>query len=437
MEVSVETTENLKRRLTVSLPLENIDSEVSKRLKSMVRTTRLNGFRPGKVPLRVIQKKFGTQVRSEVIGEQMHDSFNNAVEKEKLKIVSRPDFKMSENSSNEVLSYTAEFEVYPEITVNIDDIKVEKDLAEVTDSDIDSMLETLRKQRTTWNNVEREIQTNDRVEINLTEKVADNEDSRTEDMFIEIGSKRFLEGFDEGLIGAKVGDTVELDLDYPEKFHSEALASKDTHFSVIIKGVAEANVPEIDDEFIKSFGNDKGLEDFRKEIHGNMSRELEQALKRQLKENLLNALLEKNEVDVPEVLIQSEAQHMLDEMHKDLEKQGIDQEKLDLSSEMFKVAATKRVRLSVILGEISNANKIEAQQEQIDIAMQQISSTYENPAEVIDWIKSDEKYMSNITASVREEAIVNWVLANVEVVEKESSLSSIMEKQQRMMNKAI
>jgi trigger factor len=437
MQVSVEVTQGLKRRMTVGVPKAKIDQEVQQRLASLARTSRINGFRPGKVPVRVIQQKFGSRVREEVIRETVQSSFQEAVSQEKLRPAGFPEIEFLQGLENaqEDLSYAADFEVYPEISrVNLEGVVIERPSAEIGDADVDKMLDTLRKQAVRWERVDRPAQNEDRLTVDYTSTVDGQvfAEGSAKDQPVVLGSGRMLEGFEEGLVGAVAGATVELNLHFPEDYRRTELAGKPTHISVTVHGVEAPVLPELDADFAKGFGVDSGIDDFRREVRNNMQRELDKAIKSQVKQHVLDALLAANEIEVPQALVDNESQRLAHAMREDLRSQGLTQEHLDaleLRPEAFAERARKRVVLGLLISELVKANQLQADADAVRQMVEELASSYEDPASVVKWFYSDRQRLGEVEANVLEEKVVAWILGQVTINDKAESFDQVMARQ--------
>ncbi|MDX1346318.1 MAG: trigger factor, partial [Sedimenticolaceae bacterium] len=337
MQVSVETLEGLQRKMTVQLPVEKVNEIVDDKLRTIAKQVRLDGFRPGKVPLKVVRQRFGDHVRQEAYGELIQKTFYEAASGEKLNPAGEPRIEVNDDDSG--FSYTAEFEVVPEVTLNdLSDATLERTTAEVTDADLDEMLEKLRKQRVTWNKVERAAQDGDQVTVSFVGKVdgEEFEGGSAHNVPIELGAGRMIEGFEQGLLGASAGEERTVHLNFPDDYQAEHLAGKPASFEITVNEVAEAVMPELDEEFAKAFGVEEGgLEKLRADIRENMERELRQKLRSRNKEKVMDLLLEKNDFTVPQALIDSEAQRLKEEMKQQMQGQS----SVDLPLDIFREQA--------------------------------------------------------------------------------------------------
>lgn len=435
MQVSVESTGTLGRRLTVEVGEEQIAEAVKSRLQNMTRTVKLKGFRPGKVPLRVVQQHYGKQVRQEVVGEVLQSSFYEAITQEKLKPAGVPDFEPKSSEEGKGLEYTATFEIYPEVQVaSMADQTIEKQVATITDSDVDAMLETIRKQNQTWEVVDRQAKEGDQVRMDYQGTIEGKpfEGGDGKDMTVELGQGRMIAGFEDGLIGAKAGDSLTLNLTFPEAYHAKELAAKPVEFSVTVNTVAEAVLPEVDEDFAKRLGMaDGGLETMRSEIQENMQRELDANVKSKFKRAVMDKLLEANELDIPQTLVENESQALLAQMKQNLERQGMRTEDTgSLQSDMFDEQARRRVILGLLMVEIVKANNLKAEPTKIRQMVEEIARPYEHPEEMVKWYYADKHRLAEVESMVVDEIVVEWLAGQATIVEKEISFKELMHPEQ-------
>ena len=435
MEVSVENTGKLERKVHVELPEERVSTEINNRLKNLTKTTKVQGFRPGKVPLKVIQSRYGVQVRKEVVGELVQSSFYEAITQENLKPAGPPQINDIADETGKNLAYTATFEIYPEVKLKpVSGLNLEKPVCEISDEDINKMIELLRKQRRETKPVERTVEDGDIVDINF-EGFVDGEafeGGKAENYHLEIGSKSFIAGFEEGLIGKLAGDDVTLKVTFPEDYGNEKLKGKPAEFKVAINVVNEPVLPEIDAAFMENFGVKDGKEEtFRNELRRNMEREVELTLRRQIKDKVFESLNESNSIDLPESMVANEQHRVRHEMENNLKQQGLDVAALDKADpELFNAQAKKRVNLQLIVGEIIKQNELKADPAKVRQMIEQAAAGYEDPGAVVNWYYSDQKNMAEVEALALEDDVVDWVLANAKVNEKTCSFDEIMNKGQ-------
>ena len=405
MQVSVENTGGLERRVKVQVPAERIDQEVDSRLQSMKATARLDGFRPGKVPLGVIEKKYGTLVRQEVMQQVIHSTLQDALTQEGLRPVAEPRIDPVKSLPGRPLEYVATFEVFPEITAPIDyGFRVTRPVVEIGEEDIDAMLEKLRKQRATWKAVDRAAQSNDQVVIDFEGTIGGQtfSGSKGEKMPLVLGSNTMVSGFEDQLTGAGAGEERTLRVTFPADYPSREIAGKDVDFSVRIHSVSEMLLPDLDDDFARAFGvADKGIEGLRQEVAANMQRELKQLVKADLKDQVFSGLLERNPVEVPRSMISDEAARLqAQQTNQSGSSSGLEQD------------AERRVRLGVLVTAIVKQNSIQIDPHRVRETVETIAASYEKPEEVVQWYYGNQEMLGNIQSAVIEEQAVEWVLEN-------------------------
>jgi len=426
MQVSVEATGTLGRRMTVQVPADGIDLEVENRLKSLSRTARVSGFRPGKVPLKVVQQRYGRQVHLEVAGDVMSRTLQEALSQQNLRPAGEPKLEPRTVEMGRALEYVAVFEVYPEFEpASLSGAVIEKPVATVSDSDIDNMLAKLRQQRANWEPVERAAQSGDQVTVDFTGTVegAEFAGGSGTGMAVEIGSKRLIDGFEEKLIGAKAGDEITMDLRFPDTYHSVDVAGKPVRFKVKVKQVSGLKLPEITDEFAKSLGVDSAAA-LRDEVAKNMRRELDQMIQAVTKERAFNYLLEKNAIEVPKALLDDEIDRLANEAHEQL---GGNRQSVKLPRDLFEARANRRVALGLIIGEIIKRNGIQVDPERVRRTVETLSASYENPEEVVKWYYENREALGSAQSLVLEEQVMEWILGQAQVEEKTCSFDELTE----------
>jgi trigger factor len=427
MQVAVEVKDGLERIITVDLPANDLEKEVQSRLQNLSRTTKLNGFRPGKIPFSVIKQRFGEQVNAEVLNKKVQETFYQAVTQEKLRPAGVPEIEQVKNDDKETVSYTAKFEIYPEFEIaSIEGSEFEKPIVNIVDADIDSTIENIRKQQQHFHSVEREVQKDDRVTINFTGTIDGEgfEGNEGKEVPLVIGSKQMIEGFEEGLTGAKAGDDLTLDLNFPEEYHFEKVAGKAVEFKVSLIKVEEPHLPELNEEFFKLFGVTEGTEDaFRAEVKKNMEVELEKNTNAKMKNSVMERVLELNQIEIPKALIQDEAKNIAEQMKKQYQVQG---NNLDQDLSLFEGEAKKRVSLGLILSEVVKKNEIKVSDEELKEKISAIAESYENPQEVINYYLDDQQRKIEMESIVLEEKVVDWAYAQSKVNEKEYSFTEFM-----------
>ena len=424
MQVSVETLEGLQRKMTVQLPAEKVNEIVDNKLRTIAKQVRLDGFRPGKVPLKVVKQRFGDHARQEAYGELIQSTFYEAATGEKLNPAGEPKIDVKDDESG--FSYTAEFEVVPEVKLNdIAGATLERTTAEVADADVDEMLEKLRKQRVTWNKAERAAQDGDQVTVSFIGKVdgEEFEGGSAQNVPIELGSGRMIEGFEQGILGASAGEERTIYVDFPDDYQAENLAGKPATFEITVSEVAEPVLPEMDDEFAKAFGVEEGgLDKLRADIRENMERELSQKLKSQNKEKVMDLLLETNVFTVPQAMIDSEAQRLKEETKQQMQGQS----SVDLPLDIFREQAERRVKLGMLVAAIVDEHKIEVDEERVRSTVDDFAASYESPQELKDWYYADNERLNPVRNLVLEDQVVDWVASQVNVVDKQSSFQELV-----------
>ncbi len=436
MQISVETEGPFQRIMKVVVPEQQIATELDSRLKSMTKTTRVQGFRPGRVPLKIIRQRYATQVRQEVIGQLVQSSFYEAVSREKLKLAGRPTIAPLEDRRGQGLAYTATFEIMPNVTLQpVAGLSIEKPVCEIQAADIDQMIENLRQQHRTAREVERVAARGDVVNIDFHGTVAgeDFAGGTAEGMVLELGSKRLLEGMEDGLIGKQAGDEVGLDLRFPEPYHEPQLAGKPVHFEIKVNAVSELVKPELNDQFFQTVGVNTGGEPaFRKAIRQQMQKELDTALRNKTRDAAMDSLYEANEMPLPNALVEAEIQRMQQQFSDKLKAQGLPVHEIEKLSEptLFEPQARKRVALQLLAGEIIAANALQARPEAVRTLIEQNAANYEDSSAVINWYYSDEKRLAEVKAIVLEDAVVEWLLTHARVTERPLSFDEIVNNRQ-------
>lgn len=435
MRVSVETTSGLERRLTVGVPADRVDSAVNKRLQDAARNVRLPGFRPGKVPMKVMKQRFGAGVRQEVLGEVISQSFQEAVMSENLRPAGQPSIEARKMDAGQDVEYTATFEVFPSVEVNsIDDLSIEKPVAEVMEADIDDIVEVFRKQQGKLVTVERAAAESDTVVIDF-QGFRDGEafdGGSGEGTTLELGSGRMIPGFEDGLIGAGPGDEKTLNLTFPEDYQSEELAGAAVEFKVQVKEVQELELAPVDDALFAQYGLAEGTEeDFRAEVKQNMERELRNAVEASVKSQVMDAIVAAHaELELPSALIGQEINAMRQQMFQQFG--GAAPQDLDLTSilpdEMFSEQAERRVKLGLVVAEMISQYELSAEPAKVREAIEDIASTYQDPDEVINWYYSENEQLAGIESRVLEDAVVEKLLSTAAITEAECSYQDALAK---------
>jgi len=430
MQVSVEATGTLERKMTVAVPAERVDQEVQKRLQSLSRTVKLPGFRPGKVPAKVVASKYGASVRQEVMDEVTRSSFYEALSAEKLQPAGMPVFEPKPSEDTDSLEYTATFEVFPEVKLtSFDGVAVTTPAAEITEADIDGMIEKMRRQRVEWQAVERASQAEDQLVIDFVGTIDGEkfEGGEGDNVTLVLGSGSFIPGFEDQLIGVSKGDETTVKVTFPEDYQSAEVAGKEAQFAVTVQSVSEAKLPEIDEEFAVNYGIDS-LDDLRGELRKSMQYELDQAVKGKTKQAVMDMLFEKNPLDLPKSLVDEEINALMNQMKNNLKNQGVQVDALNLDGKMYEDQARRRVTLSLLISEIVKANDIKASPEKVRETVEAVASTYDTPDEVVKWYYAERERLGQIESVVLEELVVEWVLGQIEVEEQPTAFDALMER---------
>lgn len=420
MQVSLENTTAIERRMTVGIPSDKVDAAVNQRLQEASRTVKINGFRPGKVPMSVVQKRYGAGIRQEVVGEMMRDAYMQALEEQKLQPAGYPKFEPKSTEAGADVEFVAVFEVYPEFTVGaLDQIKVKKETAEVVDADIDQMISNLREQSAKWVESEKAAEEGDKVTIDYKGTVDGEafEGGTAENATVQIGSKRMIPGFEEGLVGLKAGDTKTLDVNFPEDYQAENLKGKAAQFDVTVRAVAERELPEIDEAFFASYGVEgKDLDGFREELRKNMTREAANASSNKVKQQVVDQLVEQVAVEVPAALISNE----VDRMRQEAVQRFGGGQNLDpsaLPAELFTEQAKKRVQTGLIFAQIIKEQELEATDDQVRAKIEELAGSYQDPEQFIEYFMNNAEQKAQIESSVLEDQVVDKVLEQGQVEE--------------------
>jgi len=413
MQVSVENIGDLERRMTVQVPTDEIDSQIAGRLNQLRREVRLKGFRPGKVPLNVVRQRYGQQVRDEVVQQTMQSRLQDAIGEQEFRVAGVTRLEPQPESDGQ-FQFVAELEVFPEIPeIKVDSIEITRPEAAVEDSDVDDMIETLREQKRTWSEVDRASKSGDRVKVSYVAKVGEltvPEDGQHEISAV-LGQTEGFTALDEALTGVKSGEKKAAELTFPESYQHSELAGKTAQVELDVSTIEESELPEINDEFAKDFGIEDGVEKLRADVRRNLDRELRQAVSNRIKQAVTDGLLDAyGDIPLPASSIQQEAQQMASQMQQQMGGQGS-----QLSSAMFKEQAEKRLRLGLLFGEFARQNDISIDPERVDAKLSEVAETYENPSQIIEIYRSDERLMDQLENLALEEQVVDAILQGAKV----------------------
>lgn len=428
MQVTVENVSELSRRMTVTVEDVNIEQATQERLKAIRPTVKMAGFRPGKVPLNMVARSHGSTARREIIDAVVQQNIREAFTQENVNPASPPNIvEMKEDGGNFI--FAMEYEVFPELdSVNLDGITVEKVTAEVTDEDVDKMLETLREQRMTWEPLKRAAKEEDGVTIDFVGSIDGEEfpGGSGKDVLVEIGSGVMLPEFEQQLVGAKAGQELTVELTFPEDYRAEHLRGKHSSFAVTVKSVAKKKLPKLDKEFAQSCGVDGGIAALKIEVLANMQRELRTALKASNKRKVMDAILANNEITLPEGPVQREAEFLMEQSKNNLRQQGVNVDGIPFEVDAFKDNSRRRVALSLLIGKLVSENKITPDEARVKAEIDTIAANYEDPEDVHNYYNSNQEKMAEIQMMVVEDKLVEWIYDHVKVTESTSNFSEVM-----------
>ena len=430
MQVSVEITQGLERRLTISVPAETVDVEVKNRLRQVSKTQRIDGFRPGKVPPSVIQKRYGKSVRQEVAGEIMQRNFVDAIVAEKINPAGRPSFVAKSNEDGKPLEFEATFEIYPEVELkDLEKIVVERPDVEVNDSDLDEMFVTLQKQHQTWKENKRITKKGDKLTLDFNGRVdgEDFEGGKAEGFELELGAGRMIPGFEKEITGMKAGEEKTIKVTFPDDYHAENLKGKEAEFDIVVHKTEGSVLPDVDEEFAKLFGVEEGgVGALRAEVSKNMARELTQAVKGKVKEQVIEGLLSGHEVGLPSALVAQEVDVLRQQAMQRFQGQMDPKNLPELPSEMFTEQAERRVKIGLLLGEVIKVNEIKVDNSKVDELIATAASAYEDPKEVIEYYANNKELMQQMQNVALEEQAVEFLVEKADVSSKKASFQDIM-----------
>jgi len=436
MQANLETLGALERKLSVALPAADIDSEVANRLQRLSRTVKMHGFRPGKVPLKVVVQHYGPQVRQEVLGDVMQKSFGEAVRQQNLKVAGYPRFELKPPAEGAgEFQYSATFEVYPDVVVgDISDTAIERPLLELGEAEVDKTVEIMRKQRARYEQMERAAVNGDRVTIDFRGTIAGEEfqGSSAKDQPVLLGGGRLLPDFEANLVGMKAGDSKSFEVHFPDDYHGREVAGKTARFEVSTKQVAGPVLPEVDASFAKSLGVENGdIARMRAEVRANLEREIKAKLKARVKEQVIQALLDATRVEAPRSLVQMETQRMMTGARQELAARGIQAatENTPMPTDLFEKQAERRVSTGLILGELMKTHSLYPRPEQVRALVEEQAQSYERPQEVVKWFYAEPERLRDIEAVVAEENVVAWALGVAKVADKPIEFDELMGKQ--------
>ena len=425
MQVSIESSKGLERQVKVTIPAEKVDSEVLQRLQKATKTVNIKGFRKGKVPLKVVQQQYGKAVRQEVMGEVVNSSFYEAIKQEDLKPVGQPKIEDIVDNAGQDLEYKATFEVYPEVKLaDLAKVSISRPVADINSDDLEKMIDVLRNQQASFDETDNPAQYGDKVNIDFVGTLRGKKEfpgGSAEGQDLTLGSNSMIPGFEDGLIGVSAGDETVLKLKFPKDYHAEEVKGKAVSFAVKVNTVSAKTLPALDDEFFKLYGVETGGEEkFREDVEANMQRELNNAIRSNVKNRIMDQLYKLNKVDVPEALVANEIIQLKKQM---IQQFGGGQE-IDLNmlpDDMFKDKAKRRASLGVIVSEVVKVESLSPNEDQVRARVDEIASTYEQPSEVVDYYYSKPELLSSVEAVVLEDQVTELVLSKGKIKEEKLS----------------
>jgi trigger factor len=428
---SVETVSALQRRLNASIPQQLIRGQVSDRLKNIGRTVKIAGFRPGKVPTKIVEQYYGAQAWQDALSDALQRSFSEASQVNNLKVAGSPQFEVKTQDQNaEQIEYSATFEVYPEIAIgDLSGVTVERLVYELTQADVDATIATLRKQRTAFEKADRAAQAEDRVIIDFAGKLDGEvfEGGEGKDVAVVLGAGGMLADFEAAVTGMKAGETKSFDMTFPEDYHGKHAAGKTVNFTVTLHSVEAPRLPEIDAEFVKSVGiADGDVSKLEGEIRNNLIREVARRLSVRNKDTVMDALLKVTEFEVPKVLLEWEMQALMEQTVQEMESRGINMKGMPLHPELFKERAEKRIKLGLILAELVQKYGLKAKPEQVKAMIEDYAQSFDESEQVIRWYAAEPKRMMEVENLVLEENVVNWAMGQAKTVDKKAEFNELM-----------
>ena len=440
MATAVENLGKLERRLTLSFPLSDVRTEVEKRLKRQAKTARAPGFRPGKVPLKMVAAQYGYQIESDVLNDRVGQAFNDAANEAQLRVAGIPKIEPKQDAPEGMLAFDATFEVYPEVTLpELANIEIETVKTDVTDAEIDKTIDILRKQRVHYHTKgeagehgdggEPVAANGDRVTVDFVGVIDGVEfpGGKAEDYAFVLGEGRMLPEFEAATVGLKVGESKTFPLAFPEDYHGKDVAGKTAEFTITLKKLEWAHLPEVDAEFAKSLGIEDGsVEKMREDIKVNLEREVNARIKARNKEAVMDALVKHTEMDVPKVMIEQDSQRLAEQTRQDMAQRGMDVKSLPFPADLFATKAERRVRLGLILSQLVQENSLQVTQDQVKAQIEDFSQSYEDPKEVLKYYYNDRRRLGEVEALVLEENVVNYVLGKAKVTTKDIAFDELM-----------
>lgn len=430
MQNNQENQSALERRIDMSVPMADIEKEVEARLKRMARTVKMPGFRPGKVPMKIVSQTYGPQARSEAIGAAVERVFGDQIREQNLRIAGSPRIEPKEAANDAVLEFSAVFEIYPSIVLGeLTGQKVERPVLSVGDAEVDKTIDVLRKQRTTFSETDREAREGDRAVIDFVGRKdgVEFEGGKADDFPFVIGAGAMLKDFEAAVLGLKAGESRTFDMTFPDDYHAAHLAGQAVQFDITVKRIEEAQLPAIDADFAKALGVEDGdVTKLREEVKANLEREVKRRIQAKVKEQVMEALLTVNPIEVPKALVEKESLQLAENAKRDLEMRGMNAKDIPVEAAWFSDQAQRRVKLGLIMAEVVKSKELFAKPEQIRTLVEEMAQSYEDPSELVRWYYSQPERLAQAEAVVIEDNVVEWVVSQVEATDKDVSFDELM-----------
>jgi trigger factor len=430
MQATIEKVSTLERRLNVSLPVQEIDGEIENRLKRLARNVRMHGFRPGKVPFRLVQQQYGGQVRQEVLGDALQKTFGEAIKQQNLRVAGYPRFEARPSEAKDNFEFSATFEVYPDVHLGaLDNVVIERPTVVPGEAEVDKTIEILRKQRVRYQAVDRGAQIGDRIAIDYrgTQDGQEFEGGSGSDHVTVLGEGKLLADFERQVMGLKAGEAKAFELTFPEDYHAKELAGKNAHFEITLKRVEAPVLPEVDGEFARQLGiRDGDLATMRAEILANVERELRRRVQGRVKDQVMKALVNNATLELPKSLVELEIEGLMAGMRKDLAGRGMKSSEIPMPREAFEPEARRRVTLGLIVAEVVRQNALQAKPEQVKAVIQDYAQSYERPEEVVRWYYQSADRLREVESLVLEDNVVQWALSKAKAEDKPADFDELM-----------
>jgi trigger factor len=430
MQANIEKVSALERRLNVSLPVQEIDGEIQNRLKRLARSVRMHGFRPGKVPFRLVQQQYGGQVRQEVLGDALRQTFGEAIKQQNLRVAGYPRFEARPSEAKDNFEFSATFEVYPDIQLGaLDNVVIVRPTVVAGEAEVDRTIEILRKQRTRYEAVDRGAEVGDRITVDYrgTRDGQEFEGGSGTDHVTVLGEGKLLADFEKQVMGLRAGEAKAFELTFPEDYHAKDLAGKGARFEVTVKRVDAPVLPEVDAEFARQLGiADGDLAKMRAEIGANLERELRRRIQARVKEQVMKALVNNASLELPKSLVELEIEGLMAGMRKDLAGRGMKSSEIPMPREAFEPEARRRVTLGLIVAEVVRQNALQAKPEQVKSVIQDYAQSYERPEEVVRWYYQSADRLREVESLVVEDNVVQWALSKLRAEDKPADFDELM-----------